>query len=70
MGGYAFCGNGSVVSPAFQIIPPSSTFIFEFVLLCLALYQSTVLYKEAGRKLKGIELVTVLVMDQVSFFIA
>ena len=70
MGGYAFCGMGSVASPAFRIIPPLSTFIFEVILLCLALYQSTVLYKEAGRKLKGIELVTVLVMDQVSFFIA
>ena len=69
-GGYVVCGHGSNVSPILQMTPTLSTFVFEFILLCLALYQSIILYKEAGLKLGGVELVTVLVIDQAFYFIA
>ena len=67
---YVFCGTDADVSPAIQMISWVSVLTYESILLFLALYQSTIIYKEAGWKFKSTELVTVLVKDQMLYFIA
>ena len=67
---YAFCGTDADVSPAIEMISWVSVLTYESILLFLVLYRSTILYKETGRRFKSTELVTVLVKDQVLYFIA
>ena len=66
---YAFCGTDADVSPAIQMISWVSVLTYEPILLFLTLYQSTITYKEVGRRLRSTELVTVLVKDQILYFI-
>ncbi|PAV21699.1 hypothetical protein PNOK_0165600 [Pyrrhoderma noxium] len=67
---YVFCGIDVDVSPAIQMISWVSVFTYESILLFLVLYRSTIIYKETGRRFKSTELVTVLVKDQILYFIA
>ena len=68
--GYVFCGTDANVSPAIQMISWVSVLAYESILLCLVLYRSTIIYKETGRRFKSTEIVTVLVKDQMLYFIA
>ena len=70
VGGYVLCGFDNDVSSAIQMISWVSVLKYESILLFLALYQSTIIYKEAGWRFKSTELVTVLVKDQMLYFIA